>query len=59
MREEAVVVVQLSGVVWYVSIIQWDVVTKFRGESVTGDGLRHGKEKMVDPTESLSMVSGR
>ena len=49
--------VQLDVTVEDVSIRRWDVVTKVGGESVTGDGLERGKAGMVDPTESLSMVS--
>ena len=49
--------VQLAGVGEDVSIRRSDVVTKSGGESVTGDGVERGKIGMVDPTESLSMVS--
>ena len=50
-------IVQLFGVVGDASKIWWDEVTKIGVECVTGDGLGHGKAGMVDPTESLSMVS--
>mgnify|MGYP006178460973 CR=1 FL=1 len=47
----------LGSAIGGVLITRWDVVTKVGGESVTGDGLEHGKAGMVDPTESSSMVS--
>ena len=57
MRTEVVMVVQLAGVGDDVSLRRSDVVTISCGESVTGDGLEHGKAGMVNPTESSSMVS--
>jgi hypothetical protein len=49
--------VQLAEVGEDVSLRRSNAVTKIGGESVTGDGLEHGKAGMVDPTESASMVS--
>ena len=54
---DTVMVVQLAWGVEDVPKLRSDVMTNNGGESVTGDGLEHGKAGMVDPTESSSMVS--